>query len=100
MPASNVKVEKQDGIVTVQVAGRFDFTCHQEFRRAYEQVEDVRAFRIDLAATDYIDSSALGMLLLLRESAGGRASIELVNCKPAVRRVLEIANFGSLFPLS
>ena len=47
-----------------------------------------------------MDSSALGMLLLLREHAGGdRASIKIVHCQPEVKKILTIANFHPLFCL-
>jgi anti-anti-sigma factor len=56
---------------------------------------------VDLQATDYMDSSALGMLLVLRERAGGdRAQIRIVNCKPEIRRILDIARFGQLFQIA
>ena len=49
---------------------------------------------------DYMDSSALGMLLLLREHAGGdNAKIEVVGCKPEIKKILAIANFQKLFDI-
>jgi anti-anti-sigma factor len=48
--------------------------------------------------TDYIDSSALGMLLLLREHAGNdKADITISGCKDEIRKILSIANFERLF---
>ena len=56
---------------------------------------------INLGQTDYLDSSALGMLLLLREYAGGdKADIRILNCKPEVRTIFNVANFQQLFALS
>jgi anti-anti-sigma factor len=56
---------------------------------------------IDLQHTDYMDSSALGMLLVLREHAGsGSASVAITRCKPEVRKILQIANFERLFDIS
>ncbi|MBF0527285.1 MAG: STAS domain-containing protein, partial [Deltaproteobacteria bacterium] len=55
---------------------------------------------VDLAAVDYIDSSALGMLLILREKAGGeKADISLLNCSPDVRRSIEHVHFDKMFHL-
>jgi len=87
--------------LTIRIEGRFDFSTHQAFRNAYEhENREVQDFVVDLSDTTYLDSSALGMLLLLRDFAGGDASrIELQNCNNDVRRILTISNFGQLFSI-
>ncbi|MBM7059555.1 STAS domain-containing protein [Pseudomonas sp. UL073] len=88
--------------LTISIQGRFDFGAHQEFRDAYERVgSSPKRYVIDLDGTTYLDSSALGMLLLLRDHAGGdHAQISLVNCNPDVRKILAISNFGQLFQIA
>ncbi len=57
-----------------------------------------RRYVVDLGGATYLDSSALGMLLLLRDHAGGDAAqIRLINCNADVRKVLSISNFQQLF---
>lgn len=87
--------------LTIRIEGRFDFSTHQAFRSAYEHQDcEVKAFIVDLSRTTYLDSSALGMLLLLRDYAGGDgARIELRNCNNDVRRILTISNFEQLFSI-
>jgi anti-anti-sigma factor len=87
--------------LTILIQGRFDFGAHQEFRNAYERVSNTpQHFTVDLKETTYLDSSALGMLLLLRDHAGGdSADIRLVNCSPDVRKILAISNFEQLFKI-
>jgi len=47
-----------------------------------------------------MDSSALGMLLLLREHAGAdRADIRIVNASGELRGTLRVAGFDKLFVL-
>jgi HptB-dependent secretion and biofilm anti anti-sigma factor len=87
-------------VLNIAIGGRFDFHCYQAFCEAFEGREGVDEYRVDLAGAEYIDSSAMGMLLLLREKVGTRGTIKVINCNPAVRRTLEIANFQRLFPLS
>ncbi|MEB0155953.1 STAS domain-containing protein, partial [Pseudomonas sp. CCC3.2] len=49
----------------------------------------------------YLDSSALGMLLLLRDHAGGENSkISLINCNKDVGTILTISNFSKLFKIA
>ncbi|MFY0665870.1 MAG: STAS domain-containing protein [Natronospirillum sp.] len=87
--------------LTIQVTGRFDFSSHQEFRKLYESAPaDVKQYVIDMTDATYLDSSALGMLLLLRDHAGGdNANIRIVNSNPDVKKILTISNFGQLFTL-
>ena len=83
---------------TIKISGRFDFSVHQEFRQAYEQARPDGKFTLDLKQTEYMDSSALGMLLLLREHAGGDAAdISLMHCSPTIHKILMTANFDKLF---
>jgi anti-anti-sigma factor len=87
--------------LVIRVTGRFDFSAHQEFRNAYETLgEQPDRYRVDMRDTSYLDSSALGMLLLLRDHAGGdNAEVEIVNCNADVRKILAISNFEQLFTI-
>ncbi len=85
----------------IAIHGRFDFDQHQDFRSAYRDTRGTgMRYVIDLSQTEYMDSSALGMLLLLREHAGGdSADVRIVGASGGVRKVLDIANFGRLFTI-
>ena len=86
--------------LTISVKGRFDFAKHQEFRESYEN-KALTAVVVDLKEATYLDSSALGMLLLLRDHAGGEDSdIRVVNSSSDVRKILAISNFDKLFDIS
>ncbi len=87
--------------LTIKVSGRFDFGVHQGFRKAIEQIPaTMRTVIVDLQFTEYMDSSALGMLLVLRDKvSNAQQSVRLLNPKPDVRKILEIANFDKLFSL-
>lgn len=92
----------QDGSeLTITIKGRFDFGKHQQFREAYEYLDCTsKSIVIDLKETTYLDSSALGMLLLLRDHAGGEDSnICMANPSPDVRKILAISNFEKLFEI-
>jgi len=95
----NTTVSENGGQVTIAVAGNFDFQLYDEFRASYaDTAGEGVSYVVDLVDTDYLDSSALGMLLLLREHAGGESSdIEIVRAAPEVRKILDVANFAKLF---
>ncbi|MBF0226366.1 MAG: STAS domain-containing protein [Desulfobacterales bacterium] len=90
----------QDGkVLTVGIPDRFDITLFQSFTEAYKsKIESISKIVVDLSNTKYIDSSALGMLMLMRERAGGeKAKVDIINASPNVKKILVIANFQKLF---
>ncbi len=88
--------------LTIAVKGRFDFGRHQEFRESYERLpHKPESIVVDLKEATYLDSSALGMLLLLRDHAGGdNSDIRVVNSSSDVKKILAISNFDKLFDIS
>ncbi|MGE6529368.1 STAS domain-containing protein [Pseudomonas sp. NPDC077382] len=98
--SSQLSADGQELTITIQ--GRFDFNTHQAFRDAYQNVgSSPRRYVVDLDGATYLDSSALGMLLLLRDHGGSeKADIRLVNCNPDVRKVLAVSNFEQLFAIA
>lgn len=88
--------------LTIEVEGRFDATSLDEFRKCYENAPDgaPRCYNVDLKNAVYLDSSALGMLLVLRDYAGGEnAQITISNCSPEVKKIFSISSFEQLFTI-
>jgi len=85
----------------ITVGEKFDFGSHQIFRQQYEEIaESSVSYIIDLHKTRYMDSSALGMMLLLRDHAGGETSdVKLVNANEDIFKILKISNFHQLFEI-
>jgi anti-anti-sigma factor len=89
--------------VIIKLAGRFDFNDHRSIKAAYEpslQQTEVKKLEIDMADIEYLDSSALGMLMLMRERvlAAGK-TVVLSKPNKTVAQILDIANFGKLFTI-
>ncbi|HZX32524.1 MAG TPA: STAS domain-containing protein [Rhodocyclaceae bacterium] len=97
-------VTKDGNKAVIKLSGRFDFNTHRDFRSAYEPLvadSSVREVRVDFDGVDYLDSSALGMLLMLRDKMNGASKeVSLGNVKGSVKQVLDIANFSKLFKIS
>lgn len=88
--------------LTIEVEGRFDASSLDEFRKCYESVSEgaPQAYTVDLKNAVYLDSSALGMLLVLRDFAGGEsAQITIANCSPEVKKIFSISSFEQLFTI-
>jgi anti-anti-sigma factor len=97
-------VIKEGNKAVIKLSGRFDFNTHRDFRSAYEPLvidSGIREVTVDFGSVDYLDSSALGMLLMLRDKMNGASKeVCLGNVKGSVKQVLDIANFGKLFKIS
>ena len=84
--------------LTMAIDGRFDFNIHSEFRNSYRELPATTHFVVNLAKATFMDSSAMGMLLLLREHVGEKKeNIRLQNCNPEVRKILSISNLDKMF---
>lgn len=96
------RLDSSGGVLYISVSGRFDFGIHQQFRDATNlSHKSIKTIEVDLSQTDYLDSSALGMLLVLRDKVGdNKNAVAIKNAKPEVRKILEIANFDKLFTLN
>jgi len=96
------QISNDGNTFTISINGRFDFNLYKDFRDSYEASLNKGniKFIIDLSQTEYMDSSALGMLLVLKERTGGdNSSIALKNCNKEIKNILSISNFDKLFSI-
>jgi len=100
--AVNVTTIPAERKVIIRIDGRFDFDVHREFRDAYRREGGPETeYVVDLGGTQYMDSSALGMLLLLRDHAERNgARVRVINCGPEIRKILTIANVDRLLEIA
>ena len=98
-----VKTEiSEDGkVLTISVPSRLDITAHKEFGNAYkDRLGSVSNCVVDMAAVEFLDSSALGMLLMFREKAvAENVDISISNCSPSIKKIFAMANFDKLFKM-
>lgn len=87
--------------LTIQIKGKFDFNLVQSFRQAYSELSSAtEKVVIDLRETDYMDSSALGMLLNMKKTLGASVgSIQITNCRPQLKKILQISRFDKKFEI-
>lgn len=83
----------------ISVSGTLGNDIHREFRNAYEKA-DATSYIVDLGHANNIDSSGLGMLLLLRDYAGGENSdVTLINCSQTILEIFNVTCFYRLFKI-
>ncbi|HIA07878.1 MAG TPA: anti-sigma factor antagonist [Chromatiaceae bacterium] len=85
---------------TFSISGHLDVSSYPDCRQVLGQGDPACRSVIDLSQAEYMDNSALGMLLLMREKVGGdTARIAIVVKNPEIKKILEVANFQRIFEL-
>ena len=98
----SVSVNIEGNQVTLHLTGHFDFTRYYDFRQAYKYIEkpSSRQFIVDLKDVDWIDSSAMGMLLLLREHIKSDVNnLFIRNAPQIVKDILLTSRFDKLMAI-
>ncbi len=96
-----INVSDDNKAAIIKINGRFDFSLHNDFRKSYKDVVlKSGQYSVDLSATEYLDSSALGMLLLLKEHAESQGgTVRLFGFSNEIKEILTIASFDKIFIL-
>lgn len=97
----NITKEQIQGTVVVHLEGRFDFGSRKEFKDAMElATEAMSAIALDLEKVTFVDSSALGLLVICHQNLKSKKiPFYLVNPQTYVKQVLNLANIGKMIPL-
>ena len=97
----DVTIEKSGAKGLAHLAGRFDIGSSLAFRNAIKSLlhdGEVETMTVDFREVSFMDSSALGMLLLLREQAQqAHKDVVLSSCNADLQRVLSLAQFHRIF---
>lgn len=92
---------QEGSAVRLRLSGRMTFNDHATMKRVTRSLIAERKDRvvIDLSVLDYVDSAAIGMLLIIAESVrsiGGTMVLE--NAQGQVARVLSVTKIYELIP--
>lgn len=80
------------------LSGKFTFADNKVFNEVIDDVPTYKKIIVDLARVDFIDSAALGILLLLRDKCEkSETRLALKNPKGQVKQMFDISRFGDLF---
>ena len=95
-----VTINKTTQQTVIRLKGRFDYDARRDFDAATQIAMNEAAgeIQINLMEVEYMDSSALGMLLVLRDKATASGkTVSLAECQGFVKKILDVANFQKLF---
>ena len=96
-----INVERENGILIAQVAGRVDSANAPEFEKALSAaISEGCALVLDLKGLSYISSSGLRVLLLVAKTLRNRAAhLALCSLSGPIREVFEISGFDKIIPV-
>ncbi len=79
-------------VAVLRVEGELDIGSADELRSVLERAEtQADVVRVDAAGVQFLDSTALGVLLAAAQRLAARGGrLELMNASPAVRRILDM----------
>jgi anti-anti-sigma factor len=100
----HINVTAINNTATIFLSGTFSFDAHREFKAAYSNLlnnSKIGNIVVNLAAVEYLDSSALGMLLVMRDHVqAANKSLTLSSPSPIAVRTFEIASFDKVFTIN
>ncbi len=96
-----VYIHENENLIRIVADRKFNFASARDFRNAYRNNPGNMCYIVDFKNTQYMDSSSLGMLLILREHAGDtKHSVKLINCMDALKSLLQAVRFERYFEIS
>lgn len=86
----------------IHIGDKLVYRLYREFRQAYTECDPAtELITVDLQNTRYIDSSALGMMLLLKKHAwDNQCQVRMINVSDAILRAFEIVQLDTEFDLT
>lgn len=97
----DINVERKNGTLIAQVAGRVDSANAREFEQALSAaISDDSKVVLDLGGLAYISSSGLRVLLLVAKALRNKgAEFGLCSLSDPIREVFEISGFDKIIPI-
>lgn len=99
----NLRLLKEPRACLLRLEGTFTFESHAQFRAATQELVDAEGTRqitLDFSGLSYLDSSSLGMLLMLRDKAVPKEiHLVIAHPTPTVLGILKVVQFDKLFEI-
>jgi HptB-dependent secretion and biofilm anti anti-sigma factor len=100
----SIKTQIQDTTFKMIIQDRFDSSSYGEFKNICEQIfsnKSIQDISVDVSSLEYMDSAAMGMLMLLDEKAEAtKKKVTLISVPGRVAEILKTANADKLFSIN
>ena len=91
------------GVCDVTLSGKFTFNDHPVFRDLLDNISEneVQKVVLHMAGVEFVDSAALGMLLLaLDETQKHQKQLVISGATGQVKKMFDMARFNALFTMN
>lgn len=92
-----------DVVSVIRLPNRFDFSHHKSFSQQIDDAfarSDLSSLEVDFSQVQYLDSSALGMLVLLAKKASAQnVSIAIRGAQGTALDIIMMANLNKLYSI-
>lgn len=96
-----INIETTGKTAVLQLEGEFVFDSHKVLRAACAPIlanTSTDFIQLELSRVKYLDSSALGLMLLMKEKAASAGkAVQIKGARGTVLQVLEVAKFDHIF---
>lgn len=86
---------------TLRLPSRFDYSFHRQFGEMYTPLIESSVCKeiiLDFSQVEYLDSSALGMMVLLQKKfSTNNRKIKIKGSRGATEEILKMANMQKIF---
>jgi anti-anti-sigma factor len=89
--------------LTINLAGKFTFSASEDFKKLLDYIrsEDIKTINFQMEKLEFVDSAALGMLLLVRDEAEKHnIKIALHDVQGQPEQMFRVSNFDKLFTMN
>lgn len=89
-------IDNKTSGMKIALSGRITFADHTDMNALIAMIKEKPAqmMTLDLSAVEFIDSSALGMLLIIRDLVRGQnCGLSIQNARGQVKRIMSLAHF-------
>lgn len=88
-------IDNKANSMNIALSGRITFADYADINTLIATIKEnpTQLITLDLSAVEFLDSSALGMLLLIRDAAGSQSGLSIRNAKGQVKRIMSLAHF-------
>jgi len=95
----SIELQKSGSTLVIKLPETLNASIQTEFRQAYYE-KDIKEYVIDFARTEYVDSSGLGLLMLLHGTTKDYPSppiLKTTHVKDKIKDILKLSKVDKYF---
>jgi anti-anti-sigma regulatory factor len=95
----SVTATMDNTVLTITLQQGFDHRYINDFIQCYQDTPEASAYYVDLRHATQLDSSTLGMFLLMRNAIASQKPIHITNASLGIKKILVASRFEKKFSI-